>query len=146
MFGVVLVFVSIQHSLLVGRQHCGVFWQCVTVSGITSGPLPITGSVVVSYGRCVRQYKCLQLYFAQHRGRVHVACFSRLPTPSPALLLYFFYILLIIIYSVSFPPFFQFSVTGVGVGAGSGFFWRVVFVAGLHVGRALGCSGCLGLG
>ena len=36
--------------------------------------------------------------------------------------------------------------TGTGVGAGSGFFWGTGLVAGLQVGWALGCSGCLGLG
>ena len=36
--------------------------------------------------------------------------------------------------------------TGAGAGAGAGFFWRAGLVAGLQVGRALGCSGCLGLG
>ena len=30
-------------------------------------------------------------------------------------------------------------------GTGAGFFWRAGLVAGLQVGRALGCSGCLGL-
>ena len=29
--------------------------------------------------------------------------------------------------------------------AGAGFFWRAGLVAGLQVGRAVGCSGCLGL-
>ena len=32
------------------------------------------------------------------------------------------------------------------MGAGAGFFWRAGLEAGLQVGRALGCSGCLGLG
>ena len=68
---------------------------------------------------------CLQFYFAQHTGHVHVACFSR---------------------SLRFPLFFQFSVMGVGAMAGAGFFGREGLVAGLQVGRALGCSGCLGLG
>ena len=62
------------------------------------------------------------------------------PHPLP-LLLYFLYSLTII-YSVHFPLFFQFSVKG----AGAGFFWRAGLVAGLQVGWALGCSGCLGLG
>ena len=53
-----------------------------------------------------------------------------------------FYIVLVIIYSVKFPLFFQFSVTG----AGAGFFWWVGLMAGLQVGQALGCSGCLLLG
>ena len=35
---------------------------------------------------------------------------------------------------------------GVGVGAGFFFFWWAGLVAGLQVGQALGCSGCLGLG
>ena len=35
---------------------------------------------------------------------------------------------------------------GTGVGAGAGFFWGTGLVAGLQVGRALGCSGCLRLG
>ena len=48
--------------------------------------------------------------------------------------------MLFIIYSVGFLLFFQFSVTG----AGAGFFWRAGLVAGSQVGRALGCSGCLG--
>ena len=62
----------------------------------------------------------------------------------PLLLLLFFYFSLI--YSVSFPLFFQFIVTSARAGAGSGFFWWVGLVAGLQVGQALGCSGCLGLG
>ena len=33
-----------------------------------------------------------------------------------------------------------------GAGAGAGFVWQAGPVAGLQVGRALGCSGCLGLG
>ena len=36
--------------------------------------------------------------------------------------------------------------TGAGAGAGARFIWRAGLVAGLQVGRALGCSGCLGLG
>ena len=36
--------------------------------------------------------------------------------------------------------------TSARAGAGSGFFWWVGLVAGLQVGQALGCSGCLGLG
>ena len=36
--------------------------------------------------------------------------------------------------------------TSAGVGAGGGLFWWAGLVAGLQVGRALGCSGCLGLG
>ena len=43
------------------------------------------------------------------------------PHPIPPLWLYFLYSL-ITIYSVSFPLFFQFSVTGAGAGAGAGFF------------------------
>ena len=34
---------------------------------------------------------------------------------------------------------------GVGAGVGIGFFWRGGVMAGLQVGWALGCSGCLGL-
>ena len=51
-------------------------------------------------------------------------------------------LVLIIIYSVSFRLFFQFSAREVG----AGFFRRARLVAGYQVGRALGCSGCLGLG
>ena len=36
--------------------------------------------------------------------------------------------------------------TGTGAGAGAGFVWQAGLMAGLQVGRALGCSGCLGLG
>lgn len=57
------------------------------------------------------------------------------------LLLYYYIILNIVlffIYSVGFSLFL--SVTGAGAGAGAG------LIVGLHVGRALGCSGCLGLG
>ena len=35
---------------------------------------------------------------------------------------------------------------GAGAGAGSGFFWQAGLLAGLQVGWALECSGCLGLG
>ena len=35
---------------------------------------------------------------------------------------------------------------GAGAGAGAGFVWQAGLVAGLQVGWALGCSGCLGLG
>ena len=72
---------------------------------------------------------------------VYRACSCSLLTPPPPLLLYFLYSLFII-YSVSFPLFFQFIVTG----AGAGFFWRAGHVAGLQVGGALRCCGCLGLG
>ena len=65
--------------------------------------------------------------------------FQGSPPLSPPLY-YIFYIVLFIIYPVGSPQFFQFSVTGVGAGAGTG------LVAGLQLGRALGCSGCLGLG
>ena len=36
--------------------------------------------------------------------------------------------------------------TGAGAAAGAGFLWRAGFIVRLQVGRALGCSGCLGLG
>ena len=49
-------------------------------------------------------------------------------------------------YPVGFPLFFQFIVTGSWGGDWAGFFWPAGLVAGLQVGRALGCSGCLGLG
>ena len=42
--------------------------------------------------------------------------------------------------------FFQFSVTGAGARAGAGLFCQAGLVAGLQVGQALGCPGCLGLG
>ena len=47
MLGVILAFLSVQHGLLAGRKRFGVFWRCVTVSRVTSGPLAITGSAVV---------------------------------------------------------------------------------------------------
>ena len=71
--------------------------------------------------------------FAQRTWRVHVA-FQGSPPHSPFIII-FFLRSLIIIYSVSFPLFFQFSV----MGAGAGFIWCVGLVAGLQVGRALGC-------
>ena len=76
---------------------------------------------------------------------MYVACFSRFPIPSP-LYYYIFYIVLSLFTLIIFPLFLQFSVTSAGAGAGAGFFWRAGLVAGLQVGRALGCSGCLGLG
>ena len=136
MLGIVLAFVSV-HSLLAGRQRCGILWRCVTASDITSVPLAINGSAVVSQGRCVHHCTCLQFYFAQHTRRVHVACFSRLPTPSPHLLLLLFFIYFSLIYSVSFPFFFQFIVTSARAGAGSVFFWWAGLVAWLEVGQAL---------
>ena len=71
------------------------------------------------------------------------SCSLLFKAPHPHLLLCYYIILNIVlffIYSVGFPLFFQFSVTGAGAGAGTG------LIVGLHVGRALGCSGCLGLG
>ena len=67
------------------------------------------------------------------------------PNPISPLLLYFSYSLNHYLLS-TFPLFFQFSVTGAGAGAGVGFFWGAGLMAGLQVWRALGCSGCLGLG
>ena len=67
---------------------------------------------------------------------------------SPPLSPPFYYIFYIVFY-IGSPLFFQFSVTGAGAGVGAGFFffcWWARLVAGLQVGRALGCSGCLGLG
>ena len=71
------------------------------------------------------------------------SCSVLFKAPHPHLLLCYYIILNIVlffIYSVGFPLFFQLSVTGAGAGAGTG------LIVGLHVGRALGCSGCLGLG
>ena len=55
---------------------------------------------------------------------------------------------LFITYPGGSPLFFQFNVTGAGAGAGAGagFFQWAGLMAGLQVGRALGHSGCLGLG
>ena len=64
------------------------------------------------------------------------------PHPYPPLFLYN----LIIIYLVSFPLFFQFSVTGAGTRTGAGLFLQVGFVAVLQVGQALRCCSYLGLG
>ena len=71
------------------------------------------------------------------------SCSLLFKAPHPHLLLCYYIILNIVlffIYSVGFPLFFQLSITGAGAGAGTG------LIVGLHVGRALGCSGCLGLG
>ena len=85
------------------------------MSGISSGPVAITGPAVVLSGRYVRHCTCLEFYFAQCIGRVHVTCFSRLPNLSPLLLLYFSHSLNHYLF-ISFPLFFQFSVTGAGAG------------------------------
>ena len=69
------------------------------------------------------------------------SCSLLFKAPHPHLLLCYyiiFNIVLFFIYSVGFSLFL--SVTGAGAGAGAG------LIVGLHVGRALGCSGCLGLG
>ena len=94
----------------------------------------------------MRQMQVLVALLCSGKRVCSCSLLFKAPHLIPCFIIIFFSILLIIIYSVSFPPFFQFSVMGVGVGAGSGFFWRVVFLAGLQVGRALGCSGCLDLG
>ena len=60
--------------------------------------------------------------------------------------MFFIYSSILNIYPVGFPLFFQFSVTGSWGGDWAGFFLRAGLVTGLQVGRALGCSGCLGLG
>lgn len=71
----VLAFVSVQHGLLAGQWRCGV----VLLLGITSGPLEITGSVLVSKGHLVAALHILVVtYFAQHTGLVQVDCFGRL--------------------------------------------------------------------
>ena len=60
--GIVLAYVSVQHGLLAGLSHCGVFWHCVTVSGDFSGMTPwlltITGSAVVSRGNVCAVCMC----------------------------------------------------------------------------------------
>ena len=69
------------------------------------------------------------------------SCSLLFKAPHPHLLLCYYIILNIVlffIYSVGFSLFL--SVMGAGAGAGAG------LIAGLHVGRALRCSGCLGLG
>ena len=48
--GLGLVFVSIQHGLLAGLEHGGVFQRCVTVLGVTPGLVAIPRSAVVSRG------------------------------------------------------------------------------------------------
>jgi len=109
-----------------------------------SGPLVITGSAVISGAMRVPLHVRVVLLCSVYRA-CPCSLLFKAPHPIPPLLLYFLYSL-IVIYSVSFPMFFQFSVMGAGARAGAGFFCQAGLVAGLQVGRALGCSGCLGLG
>ena len=55
------------------------------------------------------------------------------PHPIPFLYYYVLYIVLIIVYSLCFPLFFQYNVTGAGAGPGAGFLWQAGLVAGLQV-------------
>ena len=111
-----------------GIRAFGDDWLIVSIIVVMRAPLHV---LVVFLSSAYRACSCSLLFKAPH--------------PIPPLLLYFLYSL-ITIYSVSFPLFLQFSVKGAGAGAGAGFFWRAGLVTGLQVGRALWCSGCLGLG
>ena len=68
--------------------------------------------------------------------------FQGSPPLSPPFILYFY-----IVFYIGSQLFFQFSVIGCWDGGwGRVFFWQAGLVAGLQVGQALRCSGCLGLG
>ena len=106
-----------------------------------------TRLIGISVTRC--RYLDAFPYFAQRTGRVHGACFLRLPTPIP-----FIIILIFFIYIYSLIHYLPRRVSTVFLGQCDrfwdggwiGFFWWAGPVAGLQVGQALEFSGCLGLG
>ena len=96
--------------------------------GITSGPLVITGLLhvlVVLLCSAYRVCSCSLLFKAPH--------------PHPPLSLYCLYSLIHYLLT-------RFSTFLPVQSVGPGFFWRAGLMAGLQVGWALGCSGCLDLG
>ena len=109
-------------------RACGNHWVSGSLKGLCVCHLHVS---IVLLCSAYREFSCSLL-------------FQGSPALSPPL-----YHIFYIVFYIGSPLFFQFNVTGAGARVGAGFFfffWWAGLMAGLQVGRALGCSGCLGLG